>query len=678
MRLVHRLTAGYLAVVVLIAGLGYFAVTTIKTSLRQSIGQSCIALGVQALEQIDRQFHSRIEGIQVYARSSLLQARVADSNRRFEALPDASAYILDAERQWTEPGEEAGSALMASIMANDLSRELANQVEFYRAKYGFPVVGELFVTNRFGANVAQSGPTTDYRQDDEPWWQQAREHGSYVGDVSYDESAGVYSTDVAVRVDDNSGAFSGVLKVVLNIGDAIGIVEELRARAQPADGPHVAYYLLTADARVIYSTEGLAILQEATELRPALAGIRPGEGRAVQRTDPEQGELLSVQARSGGHRDFEGLGWVLVIEQKAADVFAPVRALKHRMLIVALLVGLVALALGVTVSLSLSARLGKLRSGMESVAAGDLQHKVGIQGNDEIGWLSHAFDAMTEDLRRTTVSRDALLAEVERRELAERQLRDALHNLERSNAELEQFAYVASHDLQEPLRKVIAFGDRLEAKYGDLLSEEGQDYLGRMRGAAQRMSQLIGDLLTVSRVTTQGRPFVSVDLQEILRGVLGDLELRIRDVDAEIEVAPLPTLEADPTQMRQLFQNLISNALKFRKEGTRPVVAVQSRLVRNPDGNDICEIGVEDNGIGFDEKYLERVFKVFQRLHTRAEYSGTGIGLAICRRIVERHGGTITARSVPGRGSRFIVTLPLRHAAAEEDGSDAVNHHSDC
>ncbi len=231
--------------------------------------------------------------------------------------------------------------------------------------------------------------------------------------------------------------------------------------------------------------------------------------------------------------------------------------------------------------------------------------------------------------------------------------------LSRSNAELEQFAYVASHDLQEPLRKIIAFGDRLRNKYGDALGEQGLDYLTRMQNASARMQTLIQDLLTLSRVATQPRPFTKVNLREIIDGVVWDLESRIEPLKGRIEIGPLPAMMADRVQISQLFQNLIGNALKFHKPDEPPVVKVYAEAYEpTEEGN--WKIIVADNGIGFDPKHSERIFQIFQRLHGRGEYEGSGIGLSICRKIVDRHGGSITAQSDLGQGTRFTITLDKR------------------
>jgi len=232
--------------------------------------------------------------------------------------------------------------------------------------------------------------------------------------------------------------------------------------------------------------------------------------------------------------------------------------------------------------------------------------------------------------------------------------------LARSNAELEQFAFVASHDLQEPLRKIQAFGDRLKVKCEPIKIPEIQDYLDRMQSAAARMRTLINDLLAFSRVIRSSEPFVPVDLGVVTKEVLGDLEVRIEKSGAKVEFENLPTLDADPMQMRQLMLNLLSNALKFQPAGAMPHIKITSSTFTPLSQETQCEIRVQDNGIGFDEKYMDKVFAVFQRLHGRTEYEGTGVGLAVCRRIVDRHHGNITAKSQPGKGATFIITLPLK------------------
>lgn len=262
----------------------------------------------------------------------------------------------------------------------------------------------------------------------------------------------------------------------------------------------------------------------------------------------------------------------------------------------------------------------------------------------------------------------AVRYEITERKLAEEQLRIYTRKLEVSNRELQDFASVAAHDLQEPLRKIQSFADRLKLKARDLLKDENLDYLDRIQSSAERMQRLINDLLSYSRVTIKGQPFLPVNLNHVMSQVVSDLEFRIEQVNGKVEWHDLPTIEADSTQIHQLFQNLIGNALKFHKKDETPVVKVLAQIIESTAAkskNASCRIIVEDNGIGFDEKYLDRIFTIFQRLHGRHEYEGTGIGLAICRKIVDRHGGNITAQAEMGVGSKFIVTLPLKNESEE-------------
>ena len=324
--------------------------------------------------------------------------------------------------------------------------------------------------------------------------------------------------------------------------------------------------------------------------------------------------------------------------------------------------------------------LGAIRESSEALAKGEIdmfqieyrcRHKNGswryLEG------IARRYTDETIDLHGIIVnSRD-----VTDRKSAERQLRGYTAKLEQSNRELQEFAYVASHDLQEPLRKVQAFGDRLEKKCADALSDEGRDYVSRMKNAAGRMQNLINDLLTFSRVATKTQPFREVDLKTVIEEVASDLEVRIEQTGGRVEIGELPMLYADPLQMRQLFQNLIGNALKFHRADAAPLVKVYAETVsatgasfslngeeiRTAGDESFCRIVIEDNGIGFDEKYLDRIFTVFQRLHGRMEYEGSGIGLAVCRKIVERHGGQITAKSKEAEGATFYIDLPV----AQED-----------
>ncbi len=271
--------------------------------------------------------------------------------------------------------------------------------------------------------------------------------------------------------------------------------------------------------------------------------------------------------------------------------------------------------------------------------------------------LLNQVQSFTYDLQLEVIERKRVEAELRQyQDNLEELVQERTVELERSNRELRRFAYVASHDLQEPLRKIQTFGNRLETLYINGLDAKGKDYLARMQRAAARMQTLIQDLLALSRVMTRQESYAEVDLSKVVQDVLRIFQEELEAANGRVYTNQLTTIEAVPVQMRQLFHNLISNALKYRQPDVPPVIKINGRVIKD---NHI-RITISDNGIGFDEKYLTRIFDAFQRLHTREQYEGTGIGLAICRHIVEQHHGTITARSHPNKGSAFTFTLPLQ------------------
>lgn len=241
------------------------------------------------------------------------------------------------------------------------------------------------------------------------------------------------------------------------------------------------------------------------------------------------------------------------------------------------------------------------------------------------------------------------------RRITEWRLLEQRVELERSNAALNEFASVASHDLQEPLRKILSFGERLELSASPALDDTAKEHLSRMMGAALRMRTLINDLLLYSQVSTRIQAFAPTDLSGVARDVLADLETTVSDAGAHVEVGALPVIDADSLQMRQLFQNLLGNAVKYRRPDVQSLIRVSAE---RPDAQH-CIITIADNGIGFHQDHADRIFRMFERLHGRGQYDGSGIGLAICRKIVERHRGTIAAASNAGQGATFTVTLPV-------------------
>lgn len=285
---------------------------------------------------------------------------------------------------------------------------------------------------------------------------------------------------------------------------------------------------------------------------------------------------------------------------------------------------------------------------------------IGIVCHEHVG-TPRVWSEIEQDFVGSIADLVSLAVEASEKKKAQEALKRTTEELIRSNQELEQFAYVASHDLQEPLHKIIAFGDRLQELLNDAISEKGKDYLQRMERAAERMRTLIEDLLQIARVTTRSQPFQKIDLNKVLEEVLSDVEILLKKTKGEIKINKLPMVRGDSLQLHQVFQNLICNALKFSRLEKPPKIQITSKTIKKG----WVEIILTDNGIGIEEEYYERIFLPFQRLHGQEKFEGSGMGLTLCKKIIERHGGKITVESQLGKGSKFILKFPLANKGGE-------------
>jgi signal transduction histidine kinase len=266
----------------------------------------------------------------------------------------------------------------------------------------------------------------------------------------------------------------------------------------------------------------------------------------------------------------------------------------------------------------------------------------------------------------------SLESEINERKASEEKVKELNHKLlqnierlESANKELDRFAFMASHDLQEPLRKIITFSDRLSSKYANKIDDEADMYINRIQTAAERMRLLIKDILALSKIVADKDSFVETNLNSLLNDVINEMEINIKEKEAKILIEKLPSLRINPGLMRSLFQNLISNSLKYSKKNAKPIIRISSEIsferlnAEKTEKEKYCRIHVTDNGIGFDQKDSEQIFSIFKRLHFNNEFEGTGIGLAICKKIIDEHNGFISARSKVDEGSTFIVSLPV-------------------
>lgn len=359
----------------------------------------------------------------------------------------------------------------------------------------------------------------------------------------------------------------------------------------------------------------------------------------------------------------------LITEIDRQEFIAPVNSMKRSLLFIACIVVALAVFCGSWVATSLLKPLENLVDKLGGLHSGNMELNKPVERlSEEIRRIYEAFELVLERLSTTLVSRDLLIKEVEQRKDAQKRLKKALLRVRQSNKELEQFAYVASHDLQEPLRMVSSYNQLLADRYKGQLDEKADKYIYYAVDGATRMQILIQNLLQYSRVTTRGKEFEIADCHDLLAMAVKNLEITIRENAALVTNDELPEIRCDGGQITQVFQNLIANGIKFQGEHP-PAVHVGAEKVE-----DMWRFSITDNGIGIDEKYAERIFQIFQRLHTRKDYEGTGIGLALCKRIVERHGGAIWFTSAVGEGTTFYFSIPENAALETVPGEDMLSN----
>jgi len=395
MKIRQKLILGFAGIASLVGVVGIMCVNTSRRALQKSIGESSVALAVETMDKIDRNIYYTIEEFQAYCSDLVLQETITKSNREFEKLENIQGYIDEQNNAWISAERGATTPLMEELLNNKLSEELREKTGFHEKKHGYKVFGEVFVTNKYGANTALTEITSDYKQDDELWWEKAREDGSYISDVEYDESSGIYSTTIAIRSNDNEGNFNGVIKVVFNIDEAIDIIRNTKDIVRYNN---VKFKLLNRNGKTIFDeSEEFKFFDDISnnELFKEIAG---NSGYLLKKAEDEQEAktALLAFARSQGHNDYKGLGWILTIEYQTAELFAPVVQLRNIILSTSLVLTILAVIPGILISNYISRPLSKLEAAMNKIGKGDMGIKVDIKRNDEIGQLANTFNQMVE------------------------------------------------------------------------------------------------------------------------------------------------------------------------------------------------------------------------------------------------------------------------------------------
>jgi signal transduction histidine kinase len=669
----------FLIVALLIVVVGYIAVNSSQKQLQKTIGQKSITLATEKLDKIDRYIHGRLEQVQVYAKDLSFEGDLIQSNNNFDNLDDVKSHISKSDQQWVSASKDTLTDFMRRLIYSQLSEEIRQEFElkqFYNDKYEHSVFSEVFVTNKYGANAAQTQKTTDYYQADEKWWQIAKQHGVFVGDVEYDKSADVYALNLAAAIHDTNGNFAGVIKAVLNIQEVIDVIKQIK---HIEEFETTEFKLLTKDGKVIYSTEEYEFLKVLPEsLLSFISGQKDADYFIAECVQPGRGDELFAYAHSKGYKDFKSLGWILIIEHETHEVFAPIAKLKNRLLIISLSVAILAILLGLVTSTSISKSITKLRDTAAKIGEGNLDAKIEIKSNDEIGQLAVSFNDMANKLKRSYAKLEEsymhlekkvqqrteelsstavkLAEEIAERSQVEKKQTGLFKKLEIVNRELNDFAYIVSHDLKVPLRSIQTITDRISSDYAETLDEEGKEQIELLSRRVNRMYNLIDGVLQYSSAGCQEEEQTQVSLNELVPEVI-DLVAPPANIAITVE-SQLPVLECGRTRITQVFQNLLSNAIKYMD---KPKGQIKIGCIEE---NGFWKFSIADNGPGIEEKDFEKIFQIFQTVSPNDEFEGTGVGLTVAKKIIEMYGGRIWVKSKVGQGTTFFFTLPQKEIVA--------------
>ena len=473
---------------------------------------------------------------------------------------------------------------------------------------------------------------------------------AYFSDVYFDKTEdNRYEILLAAPASDFNGAFIGVIAFEVDMATVYKLIRDTTGLGQTGE--------VLVGRKIGNQVEYLNPLRHEPKIVMKRINIGGQIGGPIQQALEGKtglGQLIDYRGKKviAAWRYIPSLDWGMVAKIDTAEAFADVTNLRNLTMIILVIVFVPAGIIAFSIARSISDPIKRLSRGVEIVGSGNLDYKIRTNLRDEIGQLSRSFDKMTQDLKLTTASRDELNMEITERSKKEEQLKQLTEELKRSNKDLEQFAYVASHDLQEPLRAVSGFVDLLKMRLGASLDEKNQEYMNFAVEGVMRMQSLIQGLLEYSRISNSDKKIEQTDSKAALEQAIVYLQTSIKESGAKIIADGLPTVSFDARQLAQLFQNLIGNAIKFRGETTPEIHISASRH------DSAWQFSVADNGIGIEPQYANRIFLIFQRLHTRKTYPGTGIGLAVCKKIVERHNGKIWVEPKAGCGSTFYFTIP--------------------
>jgi len=688
-RIRNKLITVFLIFILFFGIIGYISLDISKSALEKEIGENSILLAKQTLDKIDRDIYNKIEEFQYYCKQSSIIEACSESNQEFEKFENIQNYIEEKDNEWVSSLIDTITPFMQGLINNSISVELSERMKFYEEMNGYYVINEAFITNKYGANIIQTGKTSDYYQADEDWWQNTKINGMYIKDVEFDESANIYSIDICLNIDDEEGNFLGIMKIVFNIESIIEILKEIESYGCKEYMDSEAEYhetmelkLLTHDKKIIYSTEDE---YEFFEDIPSEFFSRFGEvgedGHIhyfIDEGDTEgEGEELFAHVHSTGYKTFEGLDWILIIEHETKEIFSSVIKLRNTALM--LLFGGIffAVILGVFISKSLVNPINMLKDNAKKISEGNLDIQIKTSSKDEIGELSNLFDNMRINLKEsfnklTSLNEELKISEGELRAKnidlketheilqtvnnnLESKVIDRTNEVEKLLKQKDEFINQLSHDLKTPLTPFITLLPLLQKRIND--NPENQQIFETLNKSTKRLKSMILKIVEYAKLNA----LVELKLEETdLSSLINESIENFKDIHYDDTVVfnnmvtdKLSVL-VSPFHITSVISNLFSNAAKYSTENNCNIVidAKQGK-------DEKIIVSITDDGIGLTPEQIKYIFDEFYKVdESRHDLNSSGLGLSICKRIIDLDDEKIWAESEGiGKGCTFYFTL---------------------